>query len=352
MLEIMQKHLSLYPKMLIPDLAKLLYQSEFGGGHMITHPTQSLERIHAEYASLLLQDTKYAATLEAIGDDMCRIYLTCLSKGMSAEVLNQIFIHSANHKKGSLRGLENKLMQAINACRQGILPYSEQEVTAYFRNWKSQGYPALSHSALYRTNYLPAYRVIDASYAKVYEAIQAIEQGLKTRSAHRPFVIAIDGMCGSGKTTLGKLLQTNYPYANLFHMDDYFLQPHQRTKERLAQIGGNVDYERFQSEILSQLSAKEGLDYRVYDCSTQTLGDKIHVDWQPLVIIEGTYSMHPYFGNAYDLRIFCEITAAKQTERILNRNGQEMLSRFQKEWIPKENQYFEAYKIKEKSGLK
>ena len=69
-------------------------------------------------------------------------------------------------------------------------------------------------------------------------------------------LIAIDGMCGSGKTTLGQLLQSVYD-CNLFHMDDFFLRPEQRTPERMAQVGGNVDYERFQKEILNHICQQE-----------------------------------------------------------------------------------------------
>ena len=62
-------------------------------------------------------------------------------------------------------------------------------------------------------------------------------------------LIAIDGNCCAGKTTtaatLGTLLQ-----ATVFHLDDYFLQPHMRTPERLGQPGGNVDAERFLAEVL------------------------------------------------------------------------------------------------------
>jgi len=49
-------------------------------------------------------------------------------------------------------------------------------------------------------------------------------------------LIAIDGKCASGKTTLGLYLKNNLD-ANLFHMDDFFLQKHQRTEERLAEVG-------------------------------------------------------------------------------------------------------------------
>ncbi len=186
---------------------------------------------------------------------------------------------------------------------------------------------------------------------ELIDVIKKIETELDSAKTPLPFIVAIDGMSASGKTTLGKQLHEHFPDSNLFHMDDFFLQPHQRTSERLTEIGGNVDYERLQKEVLSQLRNANGLSYRRYNCQTQTLSPLQHIDWKPLVIIEGTYSHHPYFGNVYNLRIFYEISSETQHERILRRNGSDMMKRFETEWIPKENQYFNYYKIKEKSGL-
>lgn len=180
--------------------------------------------------------------------------------------------------------------------------------------------------------------------------LNLLEQGLEG-TTKRPYVVAIDGMSGSGKTTLAKEIQKYYPEANVFQMDDYFLQPHQRTDKRLEEVGGNVDYERFQCEVTNCLEDREGLKYRVYDCKKQTIGTEIFVPWSPLVIVEGAYSQHPFFGDVYDLRIFCEVSKMEQVARIRERNGEEMLKRFLDEWIPKENAYFEKYRIREKSGL-
>ena len=185
---------------------------------------------------------------------------------------------------------------------------------------------------------------------KTNDLIERIKQKIGDGTG-QPLVVAIDGMSASGKTTLAELLHKVFPESNLFHMDDYFLQPHQRTAERLSEVGGNVDYERFMDEIILHLDDKDGFTFRKFDCRTQTLCSKMSVPWKPLIIIEGSYSQHPYFGNSYDLRIFCEISKEEQKKRILKRNGPEMLDRFLNEWIPKENAYFEAYKIKEKSGL-
>ena len=49
-----------------------------------------------------------------------------------------------------------------------------------------------------------------------------IEHSLQTTAGNSPYVVAIDGMSGSGKTTLGELLHQEFPYSNLFHIDDYF----------------------------------------------------------------------------------------------------------------------------------
>lgn len=185
---------------------------------------------------------------------------------------------------------------------------------------------------------------------KTNELIQIIKQNMDIERIH-PFVVAIDGMSASGKTTLGELLHQEFPESNLFHMDDYFLQPHQRTPERLSEVGGNVDYERFMDEIILHLDDKDGLSFRKFDCQTGLLGSEIHVPWKPLVIIEGAYSQHPYFREPYDLRIFSKISEEEQKKRILKRNSPEMLTRFVNEWIPKENDYFKYYNIKEKSGL-
>lgn len=69
-------------------------------------------------------------------------------------------------------------------------------------------------------------------------------------------IIAIDGQCTSGKTTLAAALADCYD-CNVFHMDEFFLRPEQRTPERFAELGGNVDYERFLEEVLIPLSAGE-----------------------------------------------------------------------------------------------
>lgn len=177
-------------------------------------------------------------------------------------------------------------------------------------------------------------------------ACAAIDHAVNTVGLTKQVNIAVDGMCGSGKTTLGEALAREYG-CNLFHMDDFFLRPGQRTPQRYALPGGNVDYERFREEVLEHLADREGFTYRRFDCRIMELGTSCMVPYRRLNIIEGAYSCHPYFGDIYQVRLFMEISPEVQRERIIARNGIEMYERFKKEWIPMENKYFEAYRIRE-----
>ena len=201
----------------------------------------------------------------------------------------------------------------------------------------------MSHSETYREHYHPSYRVVSASYTRYYPVFLAIDRALAAADADQ-VLVAIDGMCGSGKSTLGRVLEEIYD-CNLFHMDDFFLRPEQRKPERFAEPGGNVDYERFKEEVLEHISDAEGFSYQIYDCSKQQLTEKVQVPYKRLNIIEGAYSLHPHFENPYDLRFLCKITSEEQLDRILKRNGPEMLERFKSMWIPMENRYFEAFEV-------
>lgn len=179
------------------------------------------------------------------------------------------------------------------------------------------------------------------------EICQIIDEAVRTAEMTKQVNIAIDGVCGGGKSTLGQALAGKYN-CNLFHMDDFFLRAGQRTPERYAQPGGNVDYERFREEVLEHLADPDGLTYRPFDCRCMELGAPRTVPYSRLNIIEGAYSCHPYFGDIYQLRFFVELSAEEQLARILARNGEEKYKRFISEWIPMENLYFKTYGIREK----
>lgn len=162
-------------------------------------------------------------------------------------------------------------------------------------------------------------------------------------------LIAIDGRCAAGKTTLAAHLQGLWD-CNMFHMDDFFLRPSQRTPERLREPGGNVDYERFLGEVLVPLRKGEPFAYRPYDCKTQALKGPVPVQSKSVNFIEGSYSCHPALWDNYDLHIFLTLEPDEQLRRIALRNGADM-PMFQEKWIPLEECYFSACQAKQHCEL-
>lgn len=169
--------------------------------------------------------------------------------------------------------------------------------------------------------------------------VQAVIERIERVYTERECVfVAIDGPCTSGKTTLATVLQRRFG-GNVLHMDDFFLRPEQRTPERFAEPGGNVDRERFEDEVLAPLAAGKIAQYRPWDCHTGDFAASHNVEPARLTIVEGSYSMHPALRGYYDLMICLTIDSGEQLRRLEARNPR-MLQRFIDEWIPLENRYF------------
>lgn len=180
------------------------------------------------------------------------------------------------------------------------------------------------------------------------ELTEAIDRLLDTPK--RTLIICIEGRAAAGKSTLGRMLADRYK-CNLFHTDDFFLRPEQRTAERFAEPGENIDHERMRPEILENIAAGKEFSYRPFDCSVMELADPVRVMPRRLSIIEGSYSMHPKFKPFYDFKIFLDIDPDEQSRRILLRDGEAKHKRFVEEWIPLEEKYLKSFKVKDACDL-
>lgn len=166
---------------------------------------------------------------------------------------------------------------------------------------------------------------------------------IRTLQARKSRVlVAIDGRCASGKTMLAAELAERLG-AGVIHMDDFFLRPEQRTPERYAEPGGNVDRERFLTEVLLPLTRRDGssFTYRPFNCHTMRLGEPVAFIPTDITIIEGTYSCHPELRDYYDLRIFLTVSPEEQMARLAQRPRAD-LRMFQEKWIPMEERYFKG----------
>ncbi len=160
-------------------------------------------------------------------------------------------------------------------------------------------------------------------------------------------IIAIDGNSGAGKSSLSLALQNIYD-ATIIQMDDFFLQPYQRTIERFDLSDGNIDFERFNEDVISKLkNGSKVLFYSKFDCAQGILTTPKKVLLNNIIIIEGTYSLHTLFRNVYDIKIFMSTTPETQLRRIEKSCGVKAIPQFVSRWIPLENRYFQTLDILE-----
>lgn len=161
--------------------------------------------------------------------------------------------------------------------------------------------------------------------------------------------LSIDGRCASGKTTTAAYLREKLN-CNIISMDDFFLRKEQRTDSRMKEPGGNVDYERFITDVIANLQKGKNFSYQPFDCHTMSLARAVWVELEtsPIVIVEGSYSSHPKLRDFYDLHLFMTTDKETQMQRILRRNGEEQARVFAQKWIPLEEKYFKACQIEEK----
>ena len=163
-------------------------------------------------------------------------------------------------------------------------------------------------------------------------------------------LVAIDGRCGSGKTTLARKLQSLCD-CNVIHMDHFYPRMIQRTAARLSEPGGNLDRERFIEEIMLPLKRRDAFEYRPYIPWQQRMGEPIRIIPRRVNILEGSYSCHPALYDSYDLRVFLTVDETEQIRRIRQRNGEDGLVQFQEKWIPMEERYFSAFDIQKRCDM-
>ena len=147
------------PAMEPTDAVKLIYQNEFGGGHMIRDEEACMAYLRREYEQV--EHDPSALRGEPIGNGLVRVNLAAV-RPEELEALGRAFIRSANEHRGSPERFEEKLNVLERLAREGTFAFDRQMLEEYLDAYRRAGSPAVSHSEAYRRAYRPAYRVVRA----------------------------------------------------------------------------------------------------------------------------------------------------------------------------------------------
>ncbi len=151
--QILIYHARRYPEMEPTDGVKLIYQNEFGPGHLIANRDNARNRLINEVKSA----SAPLLSFEDIGNGLIRVFLT---PDTDIEALLDAFCKSAAEVKGSVEAFEEKLDILRAVASEGYFRFTPSQLDDYLAEYKKAGYPPVSHSQTYRDNYKPSYRVV------------------------------------------------------------------------------------------------------------------------------------------------------------------------------------------------
>lgn len=167
---------------------------------------------------------------------------------------------------------------------------------------------------------------------------------------NKPLLLALDGRCGSGKTTLAAQLAERFPNSAVFHTDDFYLPPADRVDGWEHIPCANMDLARLSREVLAPARDGDAVSYRAYSCREGAYLPTKSIASKPLFLVEGSYSHHPLLAENYDLRVFVTCSKEEQARRLQAREG-ERYPNFVQRWIPLEEGYFAQYHIETHADL-
>ena len=151
-----------YPRMAVQDWYKLARQTTLGGAHAGLDLAQVLAGIEAEWVELgrpLVQD-RLIEPIDPWGEVLrvnLRIYRGC---GGRPEELARDFVAAWTDYPGDAKRLAWLGTALSDLSREGAIAVPAEEIEAYWATQAEKGYPALSHSKVYRSQYRPAYRIL------------------------------------------------------------------------------------------------------------------------------------------------------------------------------------------------
>jgi len=141
-------------------------------------------------------------------------------------------------------------------------------------------------------------------------------QHLRSLDSTSSIIIGIDGVAGSGKTTLSLNLQRDLGNSQIIHMDDLYEGWSDPLSAALS--------ERVVKQILEPITSNESATYDRFNWSKQLFDEQIKIVPSKYVILEGVGAGQKCFRNYLTNLIWVSCDPKTGFERVLARDGQHL----------------------------
>lgn len=147
---------SIHPYAQPQDYIKLIFQSEFGPGHLIPNPDWAKNRLYEEWQQV--KDMP-AENPQDIGGGYIRLCIKGIDESRLGEI-NTAFVASANEKAGSDAGFMAKLELFLAMAGENSFDFDLNTAENAVKEYLKDGIRPTSHTKVYHRHYTPAYRVV------------------------------------------------------------------------------------------------------------------------------------------------------------------------------------------------
>ena len=146
------------------------------------------------------------------------------------------------------------------------------------------------------------------NYSKLLDSLK--------NSAATPTLISIDGVAGSGKTTLAQKIRKDLTTLEIIHMDDLY-------DGWINPLSGELS-NRITEQILAPYIEKKSAKYKKYNWATEEFDVEIQVPGAKYLVLEGVGAGQSAFREFIDVAIWIECDPNVGLERVIKRDGEQI----------------------------
>ena len=188
----------------------------------------------------------------------------------------------------------------------------------------------------------------------------------KLNNRKRVFVLGVDGLGGSGKTTyallLKNVLKNEGIHVEVLHIDD-FIHPkeirYDSSKldwECYYNLQWRYDYLRMEILTPIQSGSMINKDIELYDKQNDSyIGKHITLTTDSILMIEGVFLQRSELRSYFDYVIYIDANKESRLQRVIERDtyiGDEksIIEKYEKRYFPAEDQYILEHNPKQKAN--
>ncbi|AZB41711.1 hypothetical protein CEF21_05020 [Bacillus sp. FJAT-42376] len=173
------------------------------------------------------------------------------------------------------------------------------------------------------------------------------------------FILGVDGLSRSGKTTLVKklktLLEQNHTPVYVFHIDDYIEKRNKRyntgQKEWFEYYGLQWNVNGLKETFFSRLRSESEITLPFYESETDTMINQlVKLPEACVIIIEGVFLQRGEWREFFDFMVFLDCPRDKRFLRE-SAHTQVLMEKFQNRYWPAEDYYVKMEKPEENADL-